>query len=528
MGKTLSFGKGKGNIRHNNREYLTPNVDKDRVQDNVYLVRQDIEDAYRECFGQAIEDYNATQKRSDRKKSVPAYMDEIRRNQANRNGEKLFYEQVIGVGDMHDSGIVTHPEDAQTCKAILLDYFKEWQERNPNLHVFNAVLHMDEATPHLHVDYIPVGYGYKQGVQARNSLTKAFECMGIDSAKSKEDNATKKWQTRERERITEIAKEHGVEIDVLGIKRKDYTIDEYKAIVRDEKQALKQVKAPKPKRVNLPFGMALETNRAEVDKVFEYKAGVKKHAETYKQATKTAESVTEHATESIKAVKGIELSLEQERAELERLRRATEQEKAKALAELQTERDKYTQAYNEQLNLNQLYMNLKNAYQERGKEVETLKQENHSLRMQVASLKDSIKQSIEQAVAPLKEQIKAFQEKADMMARGQMTVLRAVRYVRDHFSGEVGASLLNATVAAGNQFLKEDGFEEYSQDREKSLGKSVAKHIDMDLTYKNGEEGKGVYTAKGVCVVNTDTLREARELLPNCHIKDGIDRGRTR
>ena len=528
MGKTLSFGKGKGNIRHNNREYLTPNVDKDRVQDNVYLVRQDIEDAYRECFGQAIEDYNATQKRSDRKKSIPAYMDEIRRNQANRNGEKLFYEQVIGVGDMHDSGIVTHPEDAQTCKAILLDYFKEWQERNPNLHVFNAVLHMDEATPHLHVDYIPVGYGYKQGVQARNSLTKAFECMGIDSAKSKDDNATKKWQTRERERITEIAKEHGVEIDVIGIKRKDYTIDEYKAIVRDEKQALKQIEPEKPKRINLPFGMALETNRESVDNALQRKTDVKKHAETYKQATKTAESVTEHATEGVKAIKGIELSLERERAELERLKRSAEQEKAKALADLQAEKEKYTRAYQEQKDLNETYNQLCTVYQSQKQTIAGLQEENRSLRMQLVSLKDSIKQQIEQAVAPLKEQIKAFQEKADMMARGQMTVLRAVRYVRDHFSGEVGSHLLNATVAAGNQFLKEDGFEEYSQDREKSIGKSVAKHVDMDLTYRKGEEGKGLYTAKGVCVMNADTLREARELLPNCHIKDGIDRGMVR
>lgn len=528
MGKTLSFGKGKGNIRHNNREYETPNVDHDRVQDNVYLVQQTLEEAYQECYGQAIEDYNAKQKRSDRKKTLSEYIDEIKKNQANRNGEKLFYEQVIGIGDMHDTGIVAHPEEAQTAKEILLAYFEEWKERNPNLHVFNAVLHMDEATPHLHVDYIPVGYGYKQGLQARNSLTRAFENMGIDSAKSKDDNATIHWQARERARITEIAKEHGVEIDVLGIKRKDYTIDEYKAIVRDEKQALKQTKAVTPKRVNLPFGMALETNRSQVDEALQRKAEVKKHAETYKQATKTAEQVTEHATEGLKAVKSVEVSLEHERAELERLRRATEQEKAKALAELQAERDKYTQAYNQQLNLNQTYQTLKKAYQEQGQEVETLKQENHSLRMHVASLKDSIKQQIEQATAPFKEQIKALQEKMDGMSRGQLTLMRAVRYVRDHFSGEVGGQLLNSTLAAGNQFFKEDGFTDFSEDREAYLPKSVSKHLKMDLTLKKGEEGIGVYSDKGVCVMNVDTMKEARELLPNCKIRDGIDRGRTR
>lgn len=528
MGKTLSFGKGKGNIRHNNREYETPNVDHDRVKNNVYLVRQTLEDAYQECYGQAVEDYNAKQKRSDRKKSIPEYMDEIRKNQSNRNGEKLFYEQVIGIGDMHDTGIIAHPEDAQTAKAILLEYFAEWKERNPNLHVFNAVLHMDEATPHLHVNYMPVGHGYKQGLQARNSLTRAFEEMGIKSAKTKEDNATIHWQARERARITEIAKEHGVEIDYLGIKRKDYTIDEYKAIVRDEKQALKQTKAVTPKRVNLPFGMALETNRSQVDEALQRKAEVKKHAETYKQATKTAEQVTEHATEGLKAVKSVEVSLEHERAELERLKRSAEQEKAKALAELQAERDKYTQAYNQQLNLNQLHVRLEKAYQERGQEVEALKQENRSLRMQVASLKDSIKQQIEQATAPFKEQIKALQEKMDGMSRGQLTLMRAVRYVRDHFSGEIGGHLLNSTLAAGNQFFKEDGFTEFSEDRETYLPKSVSKHLKMDLTLKKGEEGIGVYSDKGICVMNVDTMKEARELLPNCKIKDGIDRERTR
>lgn len=521
MGKTLSFGKGKGNIRHNNREFVTDNVDRDRIADNITYVKQDLHDAYVECFQSAIDEYNARQTRNDRMKSLDGYMDEIKRNQANRNGEKLFYEQVVGIGDMHDTGIVAHPEDAQTAKAILLEYFEEWKERNPNLHVFNAVLHMDEATPHLHVDYIPVGHGYKQGLQARNSLTRAFENMGIDSAKSKDDNATIHWQARERARITEIAKEHGVEIDVLGVKRKDYTIDEYKAIVRDEKQALKQAKAVTPKRVNLPFGMALETNRSQVDEALQRKAEVKKHAETYKQATKTAEQVTEHATEGLKAV-------EHERAELERLRRATEQEKAKALAELQAEREKYTQAYNQQLNLNQDYQSLKKAYQEQGLEVETLKQENRSLRMHVASLKDSIKQQIEQATAPFKEQIKALQEKMDGMARGQLTLMRAVRYVRDRFSGEIGSHVLNSTLAAGNQFFKEDGFTDFAEDREAYLSKSVSKNLKMDLTLKKGEEGIGLYSDKGVCVMNVDTMREARELLPNCKIRDGIDRGRTR
>lgn len=515
MGKTLSFGKGKGNIRHNNRDYLTENVDKDRVQDNVYLVRQSLEDAYKECFGQAIEDYNATQKRSDRKKSIPAYMDEIKRNQANRNGEKLFYEQVIGIGDMHDSGIITHPEDAQTCKAILLDYFKEWQERNPNLHVFNAVLHMDEQTPHLHVDYIPVGYGYKQGVQARNSLTKAFECMGVESAKSKDDNATIKWQARERGRITEIAKEHGVEIDVIGIKRDDYTISDYKALVRDEKQALKQIQAEKPKRINLPFGMALETNRADVDTALQRKADVKKHAETYKQATKEAESVTEHATEGVKAIKGIELSLEHERAELERLKRSVEQEKAKALADLQAEKDKYTRAYHQQKDLNETYNQLCTVYQSQKQTIADLQTENRSLRMQVANLKDSIKQQIEQAIAPLKE-------KLEQVAKGHYATMKVIAWCTKHLNlGEVSKDVLESAWANARDYMKEDGFPDYTE-KAAQLPQHVKNYMELDLEFKQLNGVKGVYTSKGTLIEPCTSLAKAKEMFPSCNIANKV------
>lgn len=315
MGKTLTFGKGKGNIRHNNRDYLTDNVDKSRLGDNVYLVKQDLMDAYKECFGQAIEDYNAGQRRADRKKSLAGYIDEIKKNQANRNGEKLFYEQIIALGDMHDSGVLTSPDEAEKCKGVLLDYFSEWQDRNPNLHVFNAVLHLDEATPHLHIDYIPVGRDYKQGLQARNSLTRAFENMGIDSAKDKKDNGTIRWQARERERITEIAKGYGIEIDYLGVKRQDYKISDYKALVRDEKKALAEKKEVKPKRVNLPFGLALELNRSEVDSELERRADLEKAEKTFILATEQAEETQERAKIGLKNILGLESRLEKEKAE---------------------------------------------------------------------------------------------------------------------------------------------------------------------------------------------------------------------
>lgn len=88
---------------------------------------------------------------------------------------------------------------------------------------------MDEATPHLHLDYIPVAHGYKTKMHTRNSLTKALQEMGIESAVSKNDTETMHWQQREREYLIEMCRERGLEVEIIVEKRDNYTIPEYKA-----------------------------------------------------------------------------------------------------------------------------------------------------------------------------------------------------------------------------------------------------------------------------------------------------------
>lgn len=100
------------------------------------------------------------------------------------------------------------------------------------MYVFNSVLHLDEATPHLHIDYIPIAHGYKNGLKTCNSLTKAFQEMGFDKATSKRDNETMAWQKREREHLQELCKEQGIEIETLEVKRDNYTLPEYKEVIK--------------------------------------------------------------------------------------------------------------------------------------------------------------------------------------------------------------------------------------------------------------------------------------------------------
>ncbi len=230
--KTISFPKGRGHLTHNNRDFICNNVVPERTSWNRIYIQESLKDAYEKCFGQALRDYNAVQKRKDRQKDD--YLKEIENS---GNKEKAFYENIVQIGKKTDTPVVDEngvlTEDAKAAIEVLDQYAKTFQERNPNLYLFNCVMHLDEATPHLHIDYIPVAHGYKNGMKTRNSLTKAFQQMGFAKAVSRKQNETVAWQEREREYLTELCREQGIEIEVLGVQRDNLSLPEYKAAMRE-------------------------------------------------------------------------------------------------------------------------------------------------------------------------------------------------------------------------------------------------------------------------------------------------------
>ena len=240
--KTISFPKGKGYLTHNNREFICNNVVPERTSWNRIYIQEPLNDAYEKCFGQALRDYNAAQKRKDRQKAD--YLKEIENS---GNKEKTFYENIVQIGKKEDTPVVDEngnlTEDAKTAIEILEQYAKTFQERNPNLYLFNCVMHLDEATPHLHIDYIPVAHGYKKGMETRNSLTKAFQQMGFAKAVSRKQNETVAWQERERKYLTELCRERGIDIEVLGIQRDNLSLPEYKAVMREVEELEQQAEA---------------------------------------------------------------------------------------------------------------------------------------------------------------------------------------------------------------------------------------------------------------------------------------------
>lgn len=209
-----SVTNGKGSLRHNRRDFYAENVDKTRTKNNVVLCDKSIDEAYQEAFGEAIEEYNKNQKQECRKLTVKKYRQKIEQGQGKENNPKLMYETIIQVGDMETAGIKDNPKTAEAMKEVLIDYFNDFQKRSQgHMVIVGAYIHMDEATPHLHIDWIPTARGYKKGMQVRNSLEKAMKEMGhvAQGKQGKRNNNRAMWQEYERNRLCEIAKSRGIE-----------------------------------------------------------------------------------------------------------------------------------------------------------------------------------------------------------------------------------------------------------------------------------------------------------------------------
>ena len=223
--KSISMCEGKGSLSHNNREFTAKNIDPSRTADNIVFIQQELGEAYHHLFDEAVEKYNARQKRNDRK--IDDYFEHLFNRPpgksfiVNSNKQKCFYEHLVYIGTKKDSGIGT--PDAEITKECLREYMEGFQERNPNFYVFNAVMHLDESTPHLHIDYIPVGH-FKSGLEVRNAKNKALEEMHF----GKDAKANNRWRLSEWDILKNICNAHGIEISEPKKSRGySYTVEEY-------------------------------------------------------------------------------------------------------------------------------------------------------------------------------------------------------------------------------------------------------------------------------------------------------------
>ena len=219
---------GDGVVAHNRRTYFAENVDPTRTHLNVEYCYTPIEEAYHQLFDAALAEFNAKQKRKDR--CIENYYEKIRDGKQ----EKPFYEVIFQVGNKDDMG--TAGENAELAKTILDKFYRSFLERNPQLHVYSAHLHMDEATPHLHIDFIPFTTGSKRGLSTRVSLKQALADQGI-TGEGRSLTERDLWVQKEKEALAEIMLEHGIEWEQKGEHKEHLSVLEFKREKRKEELA---------------------------------------------------------------------------------------------------------------------------------------------------------------------------------------------------------------------------------------------------------------------------------------------------
>ena len=241
MKRTISAMVGHGSVNHNSRKFHAKNTDPERSHLNVTYCQENIKAVYHELFDEALERYNAKQTRADRR--IENYYEKIRSGKQ----EKPFHEIILQVGNKDDMS--ADSDEGRLAAAVLDEYIRAFQERNPNLRVFSAHLHMDEATPHLHIDFVPFTTGSKRGLDTRVSLKQALAAQGFTGG-TRGDTEWSQWVRSEKEQLSAVMERHGIEWEDKGTHDKHLSVLDYKKEQRaKEIAALETVKAEKESQV---------------------------------------------------------------------------------------------------------------------------------------------------------------------------------------------------------------------------------------------------------------------------------------
>ena len=241
MKRTISAMVGQGSVNHNSRKFHAKNTDPERSHLNITYCQENIKAVYHELFDEALERYNAKQTRADRR--IEDYYEKIRSGKQ----KKPFHEIILQVGNRDDMS--ADSEEGQLAAAVLDEYMKGFQERNPQLRVFSAHLHMDEATPHLHIDFVPFTTGSKRGLDTRVSLKQALAAQGFKGG-TRGDTEWSQWVRSEKEQLSLVMERHGIEWEDKGTHDKHLSVLDYKKEQRAKEIAvLETVKAEKESQV---------------------------------------------------------------------------------------------------------------------------------------------------------------------------------------------------------------------------------------------------------------------------------------
>ena len=299
--RTISGMTGKGSINHNCRRLHAENTDPEWSHLNVEYCNENIKEVYHELFDEAVERYNAKQTRKDR--CIDDYYEKIRSGKQ----EKLFHEIIMQIGNKEDCA--SDSRNGIIAAKVLDEYMKDFQQRNPTLRVFSAHLHMDEATPHLHIDFVPYITESKRGVDTRVSLKQALGALGFKGG-SRGDTELNQWINAEKEQLALVMERHGIEWEKKGTHEEHLSVLEYKKKERaKEVVELENLLEEKKNDIqNLNHMLqenqkVLEVSEAEIEDVELKKAEAIQKAENVRKKVDKAEQELKNVAPLVSKVK---------------------------------------------------------------------------------------------------------------------------------------------------------------------------------------------------------------------------------
>ena len=281
MKRTISGMIGAGSLAHNRRDFVAENVDPDRVQLNICYKNENLKEVYKELFDDAVERYNVG-KRKDRQ--IANYYEKIRQSKQ----EKLFHEVIFQIGNREDMTVGT--TEGNLAVKVLDEYMKDFQKRNPTLRVFSCYLHQDEATPHLHIDFVPYVTNWKgKGMDTRVSLKQALKNLGFQGG-NKHDTELNQWVNYEKKCWQKIAKQHGIEWEQKGTHEEH--LDVYNFKKKERKKEVQELEQKKEYLTAENEGLIFQVAeaRADIKLLEEEKIQFQKDKETAEKRAEKAET----------------------------------------------------------------------------------------------------------------------------------------------------------------------------------------------------------------------------------------------
>ena len=410
MERTISAMIGKGSVNHNTRAFTAKNVDKNRSADNVEFCQEDIKQVYHKLFDEALERYNAKQKRKDR--MIDNYYEKIRRGKQ----EKLFHEVIFQIGNKDDMNAKS--EDGLLAKRILTEFMDEFQARNPYLYVFSAHLHMDEETPHLHIDFVPYITGSKRGLDTRVSLKSALVAEGFKGG-TRGATELNQWIASEKQELAAVMERYDVEWLQKGTHEKHLSVLEFEKKERAKEVAELDSQKQEIASTVAQLGKEVSVKKQELNDI----ASEKQIAEAAVQKAKEESAAAQQENKTLLA-NNQDLRVENSRLESrkDRLRMENHDLKQKQL-QLRTDNEELEQRHED---LQYTNSELKNVNDQLSTDNYTLEQRNEALQSDNQALRQKYN-DLQQNNVQLEKQQNELKNYIEQMVQSEQLLQRDVR-----------------------------------------------------------------------------------------------------